>query len=187
MASEILTDGELVERTRRGDRQAYDSLVRRYLRPALAVGLEIAPSREDAEDLVQDAFHKALRHLDRFDGGRPFGPWFFTILRNLGRSAGSITARWVVEAVPDDLPAVAPDPLSEAERVEFRAALAQAVDRLSDMQQACFRLCDLEGFHGPEVADMLGVTPGTVRTHLHRARRALRMSLESHREGSSAG
>lgn len=187
MARETLTDGELVTRTRRGDHQAFDALVRRYLRPALAVGLEIAPSREDAEDLVQDAFHKALRHLDRFDARRPFGPWFFTILRNLGRSAGTAASRWVLTSLPDDMPVADADPLTETERAELQGALTVAMERLSDMQQTCFRLCDIEGFRGPEVAEMLGVSEATVRTHVYRARRALRQSLGSHREGSGIG
>ncbi len=183
MTRETLTDGELVERTRRGDRQAFDALVRRYLRPALAVGLEISSSREDAEDLVQEAFLKALRHLDRFDARRPFGPWFFTILRNLGRSVGTAASRWVLASLPDDLPAEDADPLTETERAELKGAIAVAMERLSDMQQTCFRLCDIEGFRGPEVGEMLGVSEATVRTHLYRARQVLRESLGSHREG----
>ena len=183
MAWETLTDGELVTRTRRGDHQAFDVLMRRYLRPALAVGLEIAPSREDAEDLVQDAFHKALRHLDRFDARRPFGPWLFTILRNLGRSARSTASRWVLAPLEDGLSAEDADPLTETERRELQGAIAEAIERLSEMQQTCFRLCDIEGFRGPEVAEMLGLSEATVRTHLYRARYALRAPLESHREG----
>lgn len=87
MHMDNVSDSELVVRAWRGEGEAFGTLVRRYLRPALAVAWEFAPSRDDAEDLVQDAFHRALRALPSFDAGRPFRPWFFTIVRNLGRNA----------------------------------------------------------------------------------------------------
>ncbi len=71
-----VTDFDLVIQAKAGENEAFGSLVSRYLRPALAVAWEYAPTRDDAEDLVQDAFHRALRSLDRFDEKRPFRPWF---------------------------------------------------------------------------------------------------------------
>jgi len=183
MTIEELDDAALVDRTRQGDADAYGLLVRRYLRRALAVAWELAGTREDAEDIVQDAFHRALVALPRFDVERPFAPWFFTILRNVARSAGARAARWNSAATPDELPASAADPLAELERDELHTQLRIGLERLPERQRACVRLCDLEGFSGPEVAAMLGLSEGTVRTHLFRARRALRSSLRSLTEG----
>jgi RNA polymerase sigma factor (sigma-70 family) len=170
-------DCELVILARRGSRAAFGALVSRYLRPALAVALEYAPTRDDAEDLVQDAFHRALRSLDRFDETRPFRPWFFTILRNVARNAAERNSRWMSVAVPDELLADGGDPEDEAHRALLRESIQEGLDVLPQMQRTCFRLCDIEGFDGSEVAEMLGLSAATVRTHRHRARMTLREAL----------
>jgi len=180
------TDLELVALARRGSRDAFGSLVSRYLRPALAVAWEYAPTRDDAEDLVQDAFHRALRSLDRFDETRPFRPWFFTILRNVARNEAVRHSRWTSVAVPDELPASEGDPEHEAHRAGLRERIQQGLDILPPMQRTCFRLCDVEGFDGPEVAEMLGLSAATVRTHRHRARATLRDALRRLNEQKEA-
>ncbi len=170
-------DTTLVERTLGGDRRAFDQLTRRYLRAALAAAWEYCDSLADAEDIVQEAFLKALDGLGTFDRSRPFAPWFFSILRNTARNEAARRGRWRMVPVPDGLSD--DDARSEAalDRSEIRAALDEALVGLSPMQRACFRLCDVEGFRGPEVAEMLGVSDSTVRVHLYRARRTLREAL----------
>jgi RNA polymerase sigma-70 factor (ECF subfamily) len=181
-----VSDSELVIRARRGNREAFGALVRRYLRPALAAAWEFAPSRDDAEDLVQDAFHRALRSLPSFDERRPFGPWFFTILRNLGRNAAERDARWSLMRVSDELPFDGTDPEDSAHRAQVRERIERGLDVLPPMQRACFRLCDIEGFDGNEVAEMLGIGAATVRTHRHRARATLRSALHQLLESEDA-
>lgn len=171
------SDGQLVQRARAGDRQAFGALVVRYLRPALAVAWEYAPSRDDAEDLVQEAFHRALGALEGFDERRPFRPWLFTIVRNLGRNAAERDARWRAIDVPDEVPDDEPDPADLAHRALLRERIDRGLDALPPMQRACFRLCDVEGFDVNDVAEMLGVAGATVRTHRHRARATLRRAL----------
>jgi len=177
-----VTDRDLVRRVRRGDPASFDELVRRYLRPALAVAWEFTESRDDAEDVVQEAFHRALRGLDRFDETRPFRPWFFAILRNVGRNAAAWRNRWGMEPLAESLPSRGSSPLSDVERAEIRRRVDEGMELLSPMQQSCFRLCDLEGFVASEVAEMLGVQESTVRVHLFRARRTLREVLRPLRE-----
>lgn len=177
-----LSDRALVKRARRGQSDAFDALVHRYVRPALAVAWEFTESRDDAEDIVQEAFARALRGLEDFDDERPFRPWFFTILRNVGRNVAAWRSRWGYEPLSETLPAQRGDPLSDAERSELREHVAAGLDLLSPMQRTCFRLCDLEGFGAVEVADMLGLEESTVRVHLHRARRGLREVLRPLRD-----
>ena len=169
-----LPDEELARRTKDGDARAFDTLVRRYLRPALAVALEFADARDDAEDLVQEAFHRALRRMEDFDERRSFRSWFFTILRNLGRNLVAGRRRWQMGDLPETLAAEQRSPHDDAEWSETSDRVLAAIEGLPEMQRACLRLFDLEGFSNVEVADMLGINPGTVRTHVHRARRALR-------------
>ena len=171
---ESLPDEELARRTKDGDARAFDALVRRYLRPALAVALEFADARDDAEDLVQEAFHRALRRMEDFDERLSFQPWFFTILRNLGRNLVAGQRRWQMGDLPETLAAEQRSPQDDAEWSETSERLSAAIEGLPEMQRACLRLFDLEGFNSAEVADMLGISPGTVRTHVHRARRGLR-------------
>ncbi len=180
------TDGELVCRARAGNREAFGALVRRYLRPALAVAWEFAPTRADAEDLVQDALHRALRALPSFDERRPCRPWFFTILRNVARNAAERHARWASVPLPDDLPADDATPEEMAHRAGLRECIRQGLEVLPPMQRACFRLCDIEAFDGTEVAEMLGVSAATVRVHRHRARAALRAALRHLKEERGA-
>lgn len=175
-------DRKLVRRARRGDSIAFDALVLRYLRPSLAVAWEFTETREDAEDIVQEAFRRCLLGLDGFDDSRPFRPWFFTILRNVGRNTAAWRSRWGFEPLDDISREEGGDPLSELERAEIRARIDEGLEGLSPMQRTCFRLIELEGFDRIEVAEMLGLEDGTVRVHLHRARKALRLSLGPMRE-----
>ena len=173
-------DAGLVERTLAGDKTAFDELVERYIRRALAVAWEYLERREDAEDVVQDAFLRVLTALPRFDTKRPFAPWFFTIVRNTARDAASRLGRQHFEELPAELVG---DTQEHIEReLELRTAVAQVlplVEALPGMQRACFRLADLEGFTAAEGGEMLGVSPSTFRVHLHRARAALRAAMRS--------
>ena len=196
-------DAAVILRVVRGDRSAYSILVGRYLRAGLAVAWEFAEDRDAAEDILQDAFIRALEGLPRFDVGRSFPPWFFTIVRNCGRNwvrrrgrslelhfaaeaDGSTASGTSAEAGKGGVPIPAEDPWPGVERrldvARVLDRLPAAMDRLSPKQRQCFRLCDLEGFPPQEVSVMLGLADATVRVHLHRARAALRQYL-----GSGAG
>ena len=89
------SDEELARAARRGDAPAFDALVRRYLRPALALAWQYSHRLEDAEDVVQEAFHRAVRALAGYDDRRPFSAWFYTIVRNVARSATYRAVDWL--------------------------------------------------------------------------------------------
>ena len=161
---------------RAGEARAFDQLVERYLRGALAVALEYARDRDEAEDIVQDTFVRVLRELHRFDDRLAFRPWFFTILRNLGRNAAGKRARRATAIIPEDVPADF-DAGGAAADAELRDVIDQELAGMTALQAASFRLCEMEGFSALEVADMLGMAPATVRTHVHRARLKLRTVL----------
>ena len=178
---------ELAARARGGDQRAFESLVRRVVRPALAAAWEFVPTREDAEDVVQETFVRVWRSLGRYDPARPFAPWFFTILRNVARNAARATRLATMiplaEAERADEPMVAGDEPEPAFGAELSEQVHAALDELSPMQRACFRLTTLEGFGSAEAGAMLGVTDATVRVHVHRARKALRARFAAAREG----
>ena len=170
-------DAELVRLARGGEERAFRELVGRYLRPALAVAWEFVGSREDAEDVVQEAFRRAARALDRFDARRPFRPWFLTILRNVARNHRSAGALRLHEALEDEVADEEPSPLEQVEGLELQARVDLELSALPDMQRVCFRLCVLEGLSSVEVAEALGLSDATVRTHVYRARQAMREAM----------
>jgi len=178
-------DGRLVERVRRGDAQAFDLLVRRHDRRAFSLAFRLLSHREDAEDVVQESFIAALEALDRFDATRPFGPWFYRIVVNRSLNARKARSRRSMEAIPEDSPARTASPERAVEAREARLKVVVALASLTERQRAVVEMIELEGFSGPEVAEILGIPEGTVRWHLHGARKALRAALGPG-EGDSA-
>ena len=172
-----ITDEELVERLRKGDVAAYDQIVKRHMRSAFSIAYRLLGQREDAEDLVQDAFMVALEKIDTFREGSRFAPWFFRILVNRGLNARKSRALRQTDMLPTEISTREPTPHVEAERTELRESLEAAVSQLPERQRVIVKLFELEGFSSPEIAEMLELSDGTVRWHLHQARQTLRLAL----------
>lgn len=172
-----LPDGELVERARDGDVNAFEALVDRHRRVALRVAYAVAG--DDAEDAVQDAFVKAYRALGRFRAGSPFRPWVLRIVaneaRNRRRSAGRRSALALRVAEPDGDRAESPEDAAVAS--EQRLALAAAVAALDDRDREVISLRWFAELSEAEMAAALGVRPGTVKSRLARAMSRLRETL----------
>ena len=175
-------DTELIERTRRGDTQAFGELVRRYQRRAFAVAWRLLGNRQDAEDLVQDSFMAALDRLDDFEAGRPFGPWFFRIVANRGHNARAARAVRAADDLPEQLAGATAAPDRAIEHAELGAHIDAAIAALPERQQTVVKLHEIEGFSSAEIADMLGIAEPTVRWTLHAARKRLREDLAPWRE-----
>jgi RNA polymerase sigma-70 factor (ECF subfamily) len=174
----VAEESALLVRVQRGDVAAFDLVVRRYLRRAFAIAYRVLGHREDAEDLVQDAFLTALERIASFDVSRPFGPWFFRIVVNRGLNARKSRAIRRTEAMPADaLEAAEPSPAGMYERTEIRDRFQAALEGLSQRQRLIVELADIDGMSGVEIAALLGVSQGTVRWHFHMARHALRKAL----------
>lgn len=174
------SDAALARRVQRGDAAAFDLLVQRHMKRAFGVAFRLLGHAEDSEDLVQDAFIAALQKIDTFDSSRDFAPWFYRILVNRCLNARKSRARRAVSELPPDVATSLASPLLDAERAELRQQLRTALDQLPERQRSIVALFDIEGFSSPEIAEMLEITDGTVRWHLHQARRTLREALEPH-------
>jgi len=174
----MTSDSELVRRARKGDELAFGVLVQRYQRPAYAVALSVTGRHEDAEDAAQESFLVALDRLDECRSPERFGGWLMTIVRN--RSKNLVRRESLRET--DELPPAArsrmPTPDRAAEAAELRGLLKEALFDLPEVQRQVVLLHDLEGWKHREIADQLDLPCGTVRSHLHFARRALRSALE---------
>lgn len=175
--SETPTDGELVRRARRGDDKAFGLLVERYQRPAYAVALSVTGRHEDAEDAAQEAFLVALDRLEECRSPERFGGWLMTIVRNRSKNLVRRESLRETDEVPPGARSRIPTPDRVAEMTELRGQLRGALMDLPEMQRQIVLLHDLEGWKHREIADRLDLPCGTVRSHLHFARKALRSAL----------
>lgn len=173
-------DGELVAEARRGDAAAFGLLVQRYRRAAYAVAYSVTGRHEDAEDAAQESFLVALQRLEECRSPERFAGWLMTIVRNRSRNLIRRESLRDTDPVPVSASTGLPAPDREAERSQLRGVLREALDGLPAQQREIVLLHDLEGWKHREIADRLGIPSGTVRSHLHFARKALREALGAH-------
>jgi len=169
----------LIARARRGDPSAFEEIVRLYQRRVYGVALRIVRAHDVADDVTQEAFLRAWRSLDRFDLERPFGPWVCRIAANLAvNHVRSPRAR--EEGLPDghaETRTSAPGPLGTLLDAEGTRVLETAMAGLPPDQRAVLVLRVVEEQSYAEIAETLGISPGTVMSRLFRARERLAAAL----------
>ena len=185
-------EGRLIERILAGDVEAYGYFVRTYQRRVYGTAVRMLRDSGEAESVAQDAFVRAYRSLAEFRGGSTFETWVLRIAVNACRDRLKrkrlvlyFHQRPAPEELEDDpLAAVpAPDPSPERllESKEIKAMLRRAIDALSPRQRIVFALKHFEERSIPEIADLLGLDCGTVKSHLFRAAQKVRARLEAFR------
>ena len=172
-----MRDAELAALAQAGDREAFGELVKRYTASARRVAWAVLGNPDDADDAAQDGFLAALRHLGRYDSNRPFGPWLLRIVANAATDRLRRRRVRAAEAIPPTIATGEPGPDREADRTALRAALRKALATLPERQRVAVVLYDVEGYTHAEIAEVLGIPVGTVRSHVFHARRALRTAL----------
>jgi RNA polymerase sigma-70 factor (ECF subfamily) len=164
--------------TKSGRPEAYEYLVTKYLKRVISVAWGIVRNPDDAEDLAQEAFVRAYENIERFRTGDPFGPWIYRIVTNLSLDVVKHRSRVRQETLSEmeeserrdraDLP---------AKSNEIASRIDHALQSLPEMQGLVARLHLVEEFSHAEIAEMLNLNEGTVRSHLSLARRKLREQL----------
>lgn len=172
-----MRDAELAALAQAGDREAFGELARRYAASARRVARAVLGNLEDADDAAQDGFLSALRHLGRYDPNRPFGPWLLRIVANAATDRLRRRRVRTADAIPPTLAARDPGPDRETDRSALHGALRQGLAALPERQRVAVVLFDVEGYTHAEIAQVLGIPVGTVRSHVFHARRALRTAL----------
>ncbi len=171
-------EGALIERSRKGDLEAFDRLILAHQDRIYHAAYRITGNAEDARDAAQETFVKAFRALPRYRHEAALSTWLHRIAVN---TALDIVRRrpQMPPASLDDvvLPATAHNPDNEAERREVQRRVHQALRRLSPDQRVVVVLRDLQGMAYEEIAAVLRIPVGTVRSRLSRARDALRVLL----------
>ena len=187
-----LSDPAVVIEARKGSEAAYRELLSRYERPVFSLIFRMVRDRETAEDLAQETFIKVLNNLDRYSPDFKFSSWLFKIANNLTidhlrrRRVDTISIEGAPDAVTSESAKATSiavvsgneSPLEELESRELGAAIEQAIGKLRPEYRACIMLRHVEDKSYEEIAEIVKLPLGTVKTYIHRARHELRAALE---------
>jgi RNA polymerase sigma-70 factor (ECF subfamily) len=175
-AGDPAPEHELLERARSGDIDAYGVLYGRHVKRVHAVCRRLAGDATVAEDLTQEVFVHAWERLRTFRGESAFSTWLHPLTVHLALTHLRSRQRALVRLVPQDDERPLEPPAPPPQR-ELRLALEAAIDGLPAGAREIFVLHDVEGYKHDEIAALLGVSAGTSKAQLHRARRLLREVL----------
>jgi RNA polymerase sigma-70 factor (ECF subfamily) len=188
--TDLMSDRELVQRARGGDREAFRQLVERYQRKVAALALGMLRNQEDALDVVQETFTKAYQSLDRFKGDSSFYTWVYRIASNLcidhqrrqsrvthlpyesdERAPSGIGEGMLVDGAPHD------QPFDRTRNAQLGERLRAAIAELTPEHRAVILLREVDGLSYEEISQVLQCPKGTVMSRLHYARRQLQTRL----------
>lgn len=184
-------DDELIRAAQSGERTAFDALVRRYDRSVLRLALHMLGNEQDAQDVHQDAFIKAYRHLSNFRFECSFYTWLYRIVTNLcldqlrRRKSRKEDPSTVMDAAGEEMDLMAnlqderatANPARELERKNMNAAIKSALDSLTPRERTVFELKHYQGLKLRTIGEMLSTTEETAKNTLFRATRKLRAKL----------
>jgi RNA polymerase sigma-70 factor (ECF subfamily) len=187
-----LTDQQVIEQAREGRESAFRELIGRYERPVFSLIYRLVRDRERAEDLAQDTFIKVLNALDRYDPAFKFSSWIFKIAHNTALDHlrrrepetlsldGSPHARTAAEIEATTLtpPSGDESPEEYTSSREVGEEIEEAIGTLRAEYRTAILLCHVEGRPYEEIADIMGVPLGTVKTFIHRGRNELKKQLQ---------
>jgi RNA polymerase sigma-70 factor, ECF subfamily len=193
LASTIVRDDEaqLVSAAKAGDTAAFEELVNRYERKIFRLGMNITQNREDAEDVMQDAFLKSYQNLDRFQGDSRFYTWLVRIavnealmkLRKRRPNQVSLDEPLTddgVDSVFREIEDWGPSPEKRFAQTELNEILNSVIAELDPIFRVAFLLRDVEGLSTEETGQILGISPAAVKSRLLRARLKLRQKLNKY-------
>ena len=190
-AQQRAEDDDLIRAAQKGDRSAFDTLVRRYDRSVLRLALHMLGNEEDAQDIHQEAFIKAYRHLSNFRFECSFYTWLYRIVTNLcldqlrRRKSRREDPGTVLDSSGEEMDLMAnvqddrstADPDRELERKHQHAAIQSALGELTPRERTVFELKHYQGLKLRTIGEMLSTTEETAKNTLFRATRKLRARL----------
>ena len=191
-------DRVFVQRAKEGDKEAFRKLFDRYHRRAYAVAIGVVKNPDDAQDVVQDAFVRVHKHIQKFEGSSSFYTWLYRIVMNLSidhvrratkrkhldyddqinRGADKIEGDGTIAPTLTDA-----NPRKMALRRELSDTIHAALQELPEHHRAVIVLREVEGLSYEEIADVLDVPKGTIMSRLFHARKKMQASLEPYLNG----
>lgn len=189
-------EAALVEALQAGDEAAFETLLREYGGPLLAVARRMLRNEADAADAVQDAFLSAYKSIDSFAGDAKLSTWLHRIVVNAALMKLRTQRRKPAQQIDDLLPQFLEDghhasgvkrwreTVEQAlDRKEMKQLVHESIDTLPETHREVLLLRDIEQHDTAATAELLGISEGAVKTRLHRARQALRELLNPYLEG----
>jgi len=190
MNAETVSDEGFVDLLISGDRQAFSELIEQTSAKIYALGMRVLGNEQDAEDMLQETYLKALKALPNFEKRSSINTWLFRIATNealmllrkkkTGFSLVDIDQSDEEDEAPFEILDWCCLPEQEMVSAETRTMLNKAADQLSPALRIVFQLRDVDGFSGQETAEILGINEDAVKTRLVRARLKLREELSAY-------
>ena len=186
---EAKVDRALVEKAQKGDRDAFRQLVQRHQRRAFAIAVGVVRDDDDAREIVQEAFLRVHKSLDKFEGGSSFFTWLYRIVKNLSIDFMRKPARREAELfddpkIADDADAfpfvssfAGTDPMDRVRRKEIAARIQEALDELPPYHRSVIIMREVEGMSYQQMAEAMEVSKGTIMSRLFHARQKLQKAL----------
>jgi len=181
-------DHDLIRAIQGGDEDAFRELFERYERRAFGIAFQMLPNAESSRDVVQEAFLRVYRAIDRFDFRNAFTTWLYRIVVNLAIDALRKQALLRPAAIDDVGEVASSGPLPEDTLAtnEVARLVRRILDRLPPKFRTVMVLRELQGLSSKEIASIVGTTHPTVRWRLHRARRIFKEEWERTVRGGDA-
>ena len=183
----------LIKKIKSGDMEAFSKLVSLYEKKAVNFARRLLTTQEEAEDATQEAFLKVFDKIHTFREDSSFSTWFYTVLNNIcldalrkrSRRASTVSINQADETGDEyelDIEDTTDGPYETLQKNEAKRLLENALTKLSAEHRAVIILRDINGFEYEEIAQILKISTGTVKSRISRARLALRKILEEHKE-----
>lgn len=185
--------GDLISRLKKGDRNAFNELVREYEKQVINIAYGMLSDREDAYDAAQEVFIRIYKSIDSFKEQSSLSTWIYRVSVNIcndmlrKRQRTAKTVSLYPDDNNDDSPATdiadnAPGPEETLEINETQRLVREGIASLNDDFRTVITVCDIQGRSYDEAAEILSVPKGTVKSRLNRARNALKKKLSANRE-----
>jgi RNA polymerase sigma-70 factor, ECF subfamily len=195
-AQQRAEDDDLIREAQKGDRTSFDALVRRYDQAVLRLALHMLGNEQDAQDIHQEAFLKAYRHLGNFRFECSFYTWLYRIVTNLcldqlrRRKSRREDPATIIDSQGDEMDLLSnvsdtrsmANPARELDRKQMGLCIAAALDKLTPRERTVFELKHYQGLKLRTIGEMLSTTEETAKNTLFRATRKLRASLAELRQ-----
>lgn len=187
-----MSEQELVSLLKKGDREAFDEMIRIYQSKVINIAYGMLSDREDALDASQEVFIKIYKSIDGFRESSSLSTWIYRIAANICKDylrKRQRTAKTVSIDNTDDedneiftIPDSGDTPEEKIEKAELQEEIKRAINSLSEDYKTVLVFCDIEGMSYDDIARILKCPTGTVKSRLNRARQALRKKISENRE-----
>lgn len=186
-----MTENDMIKQCKQGNRDAFNILFEKYQSKVINLAYNMLSDREDAFDAAQEVFVKVYKNMESFKENSSFTTWLYRItsnvcadmLRKRQRSAKSVSIDKMSEEFGGtDIQDTAPTPEENAFLTERQRAVREAINELKDEYKIVITLCDIEEMSYDEIAEILKLPKGTVKSRINRARTALKKNLEKKRK-----